>query len=56
MAQATATTDFGFEVIIHSPLVFHYLDEEKFNVKWECLFQLYQRRSLDNQMLSLWTM
>jgi hypothetical protein len=56
MAQATETTDFGFEVIIHNPLVFHYAEEEKFNVEWEFLFQLYQKCSLDSQMLTLWTM
>jgi hypothetical protein len=56
MAQATETTDFGFEFIIRSPFVYHYPKEEKFDVKWECLFHLYQRRSLDTQMLSLWTM
>jgi hypothetical protein len=53
MAQATETTDFGFEVIIRNPLVFHYVEEEKFDVEWECLFQLYQKRSLDSQLLTL---
>ena len=38
MAQATETEDFGFEVIIRSPHVFHYPKEEKFDVEWECLF------------------
>jgi len=38
MAQATETDDFGFEVIIRSPHVFHYPEEEKFDVEWECLF------------------
>jgi hypothetical protein len=33
MAQATEMTDFGFEVIIRNPLVFHYAEEEKFNVR-----------------------
>ena len=56
MAQATETDDFGFEVIIRSPHVFHYPEEEKFDVEWECLFQLYQNCSLDVQMLMLWTM
>ena len=56
MAQATETENFGFEVIICSPHVFHYPEEEKFDVEWECLFQLYQKRSLDSQMLTLWTM
>ena len=56
MAQATETDDFGFEVIIRSPHAFHYPEEEKFDVEWECLFQLYQKRSLDTQMLMLWTM
>ena len=56
MAQATETDDFDFEVIIRSPHVFHYPEEEKFNVEWECLFQLYQKHSLDTQMLTLWTM
>ena len=56
MAQATEMEDFGFEVIIRSPHVFHYPEEEKFDVQWECLFQLYQKRSLDTQMLILWTM
>jgi hypothetical protein len=41
MAQATETEEFGFEVIIHNHLVFHYAKEEKFDVEWECLFQLY---------------
>ena len=56
MAQATEMEDFGFEVIIRSPHVFHYPEEEKFDVEWECLFQLYQKCSLDSQMLTLWTM
>ena len=30
MAQATETEDFDFEVIISSPYVFHYPEEEKF--------------------------
>ena len=38
MAQATETNDFGFEVIIRSPHVFHYPEEEKFDVESECLF------------------
>ena len=38
MAQATEMDNFGFEVIIRSPQVFHYPKEEKFNVEWECLF------------------
>jgi hypothetical protein len=46
MAQAIETTDFDFEVIICSPFVYHYPEEEKFDVEWECLFQLYQRCSL----------
>ena len=45
MAQATETEDFGFEVIIRSPHIFHYPEEEKFDVEWECLFQLYQKHS-----------
>ena len=56
MAQATETDNFSFEVIIRSPYVFHYPKEEKFDVEWECLFQLYQKCSLDVQMLTLWTM
>ena len=56
MAQATETDNFGFEVIIRSPHVFNYPEEEKFDVEWECLFQLYQKRDLDVQMLTLWTM
>jgi hypothetical protein len=38
MAWEIETEDFGFEVIIYNPLVFHYVEEEKFNVEWECLF------------------
>ena len=38
MAQATEMEDFGFKVIIHSPHVFHYPEEEKFYVEWECMF------------------
>ena len=56
MAQATVTDNFGFEVIIRSPHVFNYPEEEKFDVEWECLFQLYQKRDLDVQLLTLWTM
>ena len=56
MTQAIETADFGFEVIIRSPYVFHYPEEEKFDVECECLFQLYQKHSLDTQMLTLWTM
>ena len=32
MAQATKMEDFGFKVIIRSPHVFHYPEEEKFDV------------------------
>ena len=56
MAQATEIDNFGFEVIIRSPHVFNYPEEEKFDVEWECLFQLYQKRDLDVQLLTLWTM
>ena len=56
MAQATKTEDFGFEVIIYSTHVFRYPKEETFDIEWECLFQLYQKRSIDVQMLTLWTM
>ena len=56
MAQAIETDDFGFEVIIRSPHVFQYPEEEKFDVEWECLFQLYQKRDLDVQLLMPWTM
>ena len=55
MAQAIETDDFGFKVIIRSLHVFHY-PKEKLDVEWECLFQLYQKRSLDSQMLMSWTM
>ena len=37
MAQTTKTEDFGFKVIIRSPLVFHYPEEEKFDVVPETL-------------------
>ena len=33
MAQTTEMEDFGFEVIIHSPHVFYYPEEEKFDVE-----------------------
>ena len=33
MAQAIETEDFSFEVIIHSPHVFNYPEEEKFDVE-----------------------
>ena len=33
MAQATEMEDFGFEVIIHSPHIFQYHEEEKFDVE-----------------------
>ena len=56
IAQATEMDNFGFEVIIRSPHVFNYPEEEKFDVEWECLFQLYQKCDLDVQLLTLWTM
>jgi hypothetical protein len=56
MAQAIEMEHMGFEVIIRKPLVFYYPDKEKHFVGYECLFQLYQRRSLDTQLLTLWTM
>lgn len=56
MAQVTETEAFGFEVIIRAPLVFYYSEEEKRGVGWECLFNFYQRRSLDAQIMMLWTM
>ena len=37
MAQATEMDGFGFEFIILSPHVFHYPEEEKFDVEWECV-------------------
>ena len=55
MAQAIEMEQTGFEVIIRSPHVFQYTNEEKRFIGWECLFQLYQRRSLDTQILTLWT-
>ena len=45
MAQATEMEDFGFEVIIRSPHVFHYPEEGKFNVEWESCFS-YTRNAL----------
>jgi hypothetical protein len=41
MAQALEMEQIGFEYIIQSSLVFHYPDEEKDFVGWECLFQLF---------------
>ena len=38
MAQTTETEDFGFEVIIRSPPIFNYPEEEKIDVEWECMF------------------
>ena len=56
MAQTIEMEDLGFEVIIRLPYVFNYPEEENFDVEWECLFQLYQKRDLDVQMVTLWTM
>jgi hypothetical protein len=56
MDKTTEMEQMGFKIIIHKPLVFHYPDEEKHFVGWECLFQLYQRRDLDTQILTLWCM
>ena len=56
MAQVTETDNFGFEVIIRSPHIFNDPEEEKFDIEWEYLFQLYQKHSLDTQILTLWTM
>ena len=56
MAQAIETGQVGFEYIIRPPHVFHYPNEEKHFVDWDYLFQLFQRRDLDTQMLMLWTM
>lgn len=55
-AQTLEIDASGFEVIIRPPLVFYYDEEVKIYVEWECLFQLYQKRDLDTQMLTLWTM
>ena len=55
MAQALETGQAGFEYIIHPPHVFHYPNKEKHFVGWDHLFQLFQRRDLDTQMLTLWT-
>ena len=33
MAQGTETDEFGFDVIIRSPHVFHYPEEKKFDVE-----------------------
>ena len=56
MAQALETGQASLEYIIHPPHVFHYPNEEKHFVGWDHLFQLFQRRDLDTQMLTLWTM
>ena len=56
MAQAFEMGQTGFEYIIHPPHVFYYPNEENHFVGWDHLFQLFQRRDLDTQMLTLWTM
>ena len=56
MAQALEMDQEGFEYIIRPAHVFHYPNEEKHFVGWDHLFQLFQRRDLDTQMLTLWTM
>ena len=56
MAQALETGQADFEYIICPQHVFHYPNEEKHFVGWDHLFKLFQRRDLDTQMLTLWTM
>jgi len=46
----------GFEVVILPGLIFHQNEETKHYVEYEALFQLYQRRDLNTQMMMLWTM
>ena len=56
MAETIEMEKMGFELIIRKPLVFHYPNEEKHFVGWECLFKLYQRHDLDTQILTQWSM
>lgn len=46
----------GFNVVITPGYVFNHDEETVHHVYYEDLFRLYQRHSLDTQILMLWTM
>jgi hypothetical protein len=56
MVEVTEMEQTSFKAIIPLPYIFHQLEETKHYISYGCLFQLYQRRSLDVQIMMLWTM
>jgi hypothetical protein len=46
----------GFEVCIPPGMVFNHPEETVHIIYYEHLFQLFQRRSLDTQILMIWSM
>ena len=46
----------GFEAFILPGVIFHEHEETLHHVSYEHLFQLYQRRNLDTQIMMLWTL
>jgi hypothetical protein len=46
----------GFEALIVSGVVFNRPKETLHHIGYDCLFQLFNRHDLDNQIMMLWTL
>jgi hypothetical protein len=46
----------GFEVLILSGVVFEWPEETIHHIDYDCLFQLFNRHDLDNQIMMMWTL
>ena len=46
----------GFEALILSEVVFNRPEETLHHIGYDCLFQLFNRRDLDSQIMMLWTL
>jgi hypothetical protein len=46
----------GFEALVLSEVVFNRPEETLHHIRYDCLFQLFNRRDLDNQIMMLWTL
>jgi hypothetical protein len=46
----------GFEALILFEVAFNRPEETLHHIGYDCLFQLFNRRHLDNQIMMLWTL
>jgi hypothetical protein len=56
MADTMSQQYTGFEALIISGVVFNQPKETLHHIRYDCLFQLFNRHDLDNQIMMLWTL